>query len=123
MDIIYKNSDDLDDMLEMDSKILKLLKNCNSYEDVKCYDPLYKDMILYLCEYRENVLNWYDFKEECTILQIGTNFGNLVELLQKKCSKLVCIEPNKTKGEYIYEKYIRNRITNNRFIKYRNRRN
>ena len=105
MEIIYKNTNEIDEILEIDNKILNVLKECTNYDDINFYNPLYKDMVLYLSEYRENVLNWYDFNTDSTILQIGTNFGNIIELLHKNSKYLFSIEPSRKKAEYIYEKY------------------
>ena len=40
------------------------------------------------------VLNWYPFKGESTILEIGGNAGKFTELLSKKATRVVTIENN-----------------------------
>lgn len=48
--------------------------------------------ILALSEIRENFLNWYEFKDKCTILELNANYGEITGLLCDKAKNVVSIE-------------------------------
>lgn len=49
----------------------------------------------------QNILNWYPFEEDASILEIGGNFGELTGLLCKKAKKVITIENNIKKAKAI----------------------
>lgn len=49
--------------------------------------------VLYHCsKIRENLLDWYPFKENSSLLEVGAGCGALTGLLSKKVSSVTCIE-------------------------------
>lgn len=81
--VLKCKSDDFSDMIDSKSKI----KN-----------------IFALSNIRENVFNWYDFKNEnndATILELNCNYGEITGLLCNKCSKVVSIENSKKFSELV----------------------
>ena len=54
---------------------------------------------------RENILSWYPFKNNASVLEVGANQGEITGILCKKCSKVCCIEANKENQEKIEDKY------------------
>ena len=63
--------------------------------------------ILALSEIRENILNWYDFKENCTILEMNANYGEITGMLCQKARNVVSIE-----SSYYFSKIIHKRYNN-----------
>ena len=61
--------------------------------------------ILTLSEIRENILSWYPFKENTSILEIGANLGEITGLFCQKAKKVVAIEESKTKAEIIAKRH------------------
>ena len=61
--------------------------------------------ILTLSEIRENILSWYPFKENSSILEIGANLGEITGLFCQKAKKVVAIEESKTKAEIIAKRH------------------
>ena len=54
---------------------------------------------------RENILSWYPFKSEATVLEIGANTGEITGVLCEKCSKVYSIEENQEKQKKIENRH------------------
>ncbi|WP_196603704.1 glycosyltransferase [Pectinatus haikarae] len=54
---------------------------------------------------RQNILNWYNFKEDATILEVGAGMGALTGLFCDRCAKVTAIEMNEVRAEVIRERY------------------
>jgi GT2 family glycosyltransferase/2-polyprenyl-3-methyl-5-hydroxy-6-metoxy-1,4-benzoquinol methylase len=54
---------------------------------------------------RENILNWYPFKKDCTILEIGAGMGSLTGLLCDKAKKVTSVEMNSVRAKVIKARY------------------
>ena len=89
----------------VDLKILEVLKNSKSMNDVSMNNPLYKDMILYLSDFKENMINWYDMESTSSVLLIGSNFGNILSRLKEKVRRIDIIEPSLKKAEFVSKSY------------------
>lgn len=50
---------------------------------------------------RKNIVNWYDFKENSKILEIGANFGEITSYLCDIAEKVTTIEFSREKGKKI----------------------
>ncbi|MBY0011670.1 SAM-dependent methyltransferase [Paenibacillus typhae] len=79
----------------------------NSHDD---YDHLIaKDnrwkVFYQLTRMRKSLLNWYDFRPDATLLEIGGGFGAITGLYCDKCSKVVSVERFKHRAEQIYERH------------------
>lgn len=55
----------------------------------------------FLSHLRHNLFNWYPFKKDANLLEIGSSYGQLTELFTKKVNRVVCIEDELIKGEII----------------------
>lgn len=56
-------------------------------------------------EENNNALNWYNFKDNSNILEIGTNLNSITELLVKKANKLLTINSSEEEIEKLEEKF------------------
>ncbi len=54
---------------------------------------------------RNNVLNWYPFKQGCTILEVGAGMGAVTGLLCDKADRVVSVEMNNNRAEVIRARY------------------
>lgn len=79
----YSDGDIEDKMLEVckDKKIEESLNDGDSW-------PL----LYHLSKARENLLEWYEFPEGASLLEIGSGCGALTGLFSRKLSRVVCIE-------------------------------
>lgn len=77
----------------------------NQYQKNEYLDILKKDsrldVILALSEIRKNIISWYPFENECSILEIGANFGEITGELCKHAKKVIALEQNTKKKETI----------------------
>ncbi len=52
-------------------------------------------ILYHLSPMRKNLLEWYEFKSETTLLEIGAEAGAMTELFAQRVDKVVCLESNK----------------------------
>ncbi|MBP3596590.1 MAG: methyltransferase domain-containing protein [Clostridia bacterium] len=92
-DIIYKNEKE---------DILNYIKNTKkeNYNTILEKDKR-SNIYTVFSEIRSNIIRWYNFEKDCTILEVGGNFGEITEELSKKCKKITSLEFSKDKAEAI----------------------
>lgn len=56
-------------------------------------------MFYHLSPLRQNILRWFPFKEECSILEIGSGCGALTGLLCQKAKMVTCVELSYRRSE------------------------
>ena len=54
-----------------------------------------------LSKKRENIINWYRFKENASILEIGARVGEITGKICENAKRVVAVEFTKQKGEAI----------------------
>lgn len=88
-----------------DAKIIEYIKNNEKqeYENIIKQDNTI-ETILALSNIRENIVKWYSFKENSSVLEIGANFGEITSILCEKVSKVVALETSKEKRDAILER-------------------
>lgn len=59
----------------------------------------------HLSQMRTSVLNWYEFKKESSLLEIGGEFGALTGLFCNRCAHVTTVEYGLWKAEAIAERY------------------
>lgn len=52
------------------------------------------DYLYALSDIRENILEWYAFDEEASLLQIGSDYGALTGLYSRRVSQVTVLDPN-----------------------------
>lgn len=62
-------------------------------------------MRYHLSPFRENILSWYDFNPEGSLLEIGAGCGAVTGLFCSKLKKVVAIELTKKRAEIIAERH------------------
>lgn len=63
------------------------------------------DVFYHLSELRTSLLQWFDFKREANILEVGGEFGALTGLLCDKCDQVTTIENSLFRAEAISKRY------------------
>ena len=56
------------------------------------------DILYHISPVRKNILEWYEFKKDASVLEIGAECGRLTDLLCKKVKQVTCIEVSKKKS-------------------------
>lgn len=80
---LYTDGDIENELLDIvkGGDIEKVLKKSNSWP-----------ILYHLSDIRHNLLEWYPFKKDADILEIGSGCGAITSLLCKKAASLTCIE-------------------------------
>lgn len=84
---------------EKNEDLTNLIENYIEKYEPSSYDMHFENDIsakelYYLSDLSENILNWYSFDLNDSILEIGAGLGQLTTLLTKKCKEVVSIESN-----------------------------
>lgn len=92
----YKGSDLYSDG-DVEDKILEIFQN---EEDIQ--ERLMKDddwaILYHLSPIRQNILEWYDFDKEASLLEIGSGCGAITGLFCEKVNRVVGIELSKRRS-------------------------
>ncbi|TMV50801.1 methyltransferase domain-containing protein [Paenibacillus mesophilus] len=83
---------------------LELLEYAKSAKDDWYQDGRWP-VVYHMSHLRHNILNWFPFKENCTILEIGAGCGALTGLLCERASKVVAVELTKRRANVNYERH------------------
>ena len=79
----------------------------NKYKNVQ--DVFEKDLrwpvFYHLTPIRENILNWYPFKKDSKVLEIGAGMGAITGVLCNKCKKVVTVELSKNRATSIANRW------------------
>lgn len=86
----YKGSDLYSDG-EVEDQILSALESGKSPEELLRGNQDWA-VLYHLSDIRHNLLEWYDFRPESTLLEIGSGCGALTGLFCEKVSQVTCIE-------------------------------
>lgn len=104
---IGSNADHLyNDGDQVETDILNYVKEHkkNEYWDILSKDSRWP-VFYHLSDMRENILNWYDFKPEADILEIGAGMGAVTGLLCEKAKSVISVELTHRRAEVIYNRY------------------
>lgn len=92
---------------DIEDRLLEIVKNNpgGTYSN-EIANELSWPVLYHLSDIRENIINWYDFKEGATILEIGSGCGAISGILSEKARNVTAIELSK-KRSYInaYKNY------------------
>ncbi len=105
----YKGKDEYNDG-DIENKIIDFIRKYpNDYEESFKEDNSWP-VFYHLSSMRKNVINWYPFKENASILEVGAGMGAITEELCEKCKFVTSIELSKRRATAILE---RNKDANN----------
>lgn len=85
---------------DLESELKDIILDEWDYSKVIEENNLYEYHYL-LSHLRQNLFNWYPFKKEESLLEIGASYGQLTELFAKKVNRIVCVEDSESKAEII----------------------
>lgn len=86
----------------IEEEVLTELKNGNEF-----VSGTLKDGAIFhnFTDSRENLLNWYPFRSQASVLEIGAGMGALTGLLCRKCMKVDAFEHSEIRSEIIKERH------------------
>ncbi|MCR5701459.1 MAG: glycosyltransferase [Lachnospiraceae bacterium] len=98
----YNNIDEYSDG-DIENDILDIVKSGEDVFDSEQELPY--PIIYHLSHLRENILNWYPFKKNASVLEIGSGCGAITGALCKKCTSVVSVELSKRRATINYERH------------------
>lgn len=98
----YKDEDRYSDG-NIEEVMLDMAKRGISYEELPQEDVSFP-IIYHFSAMRENILNWYPFKKDASILDIGAGCGAITGLLCRRAKKVVVAELSKRRASINYER-------------------
>ena len=102
----YKELEDVKQIGEEYEEVLQRVENCAGEDFSKTLDSKARiKNVIALSDVRENILNWYDFKKDCTILELNANYGEITGFLCKNAKKVVSIESSKKYADIIEKRH------------------
>lgn len=97
LNLKYYSGNDLYCDGEIEDELLKIVTEHEDYEEILKSDHRWP-VLYHLSRIRENLLEWYDFGEEASILEIGAGCGALTGVLCRKAKAVTCIELSKKRS-------------------------
>lgn len=88
---------------DIENEIINYEKEYESSEDVFAKDVRWP-VFYHLTPIRKNILNWYPFKEDSEVLEIGAGMGAITEVLCEKCKNVVSVELSKNRASSIAQR-------------------
>ena len=100
----YYNNEDLYSDGDIENEMLRLADMDDVMEHI---NPTETDfaVLYHFSPVRENILNWYPFKEDATILEIGAGCGAITGALCNKANKVIAVELSKRRAEINYRRH------------------
>ena len=86
----YKGNDQYSDG-DIEDTLLRIVQQDEPYEDVLMRENEWA-LLYHLSPIRENLLEWYDFGEGKSLLEIGAGCGGITGLFCRKCDRVVAID-------------------------------
>lgn len=75
-------------MKDLNQKIISLINKYGDDKKAALRDNVNLDCFMALAPLRENLLEWYEFKKDASLLQVGADFGALTGLFMRRVGKV-----------------------------------
>lgn len=98
----YKGSDLYSDG-DIENDIANIVKSNNDFTELLAQETRWP-VIYHLSPIRRNLLEWYEFPPESTILEIGAGCGALTALFCEKAHRVTAVELSKRRAEIVHER-------------------
>ncbi|MEG0978200.1 MAG: class I SAM-dependent methyltransferase [Bacilli bacterium] len=88
---------------EIEKELLMMVKSGEKLDEIIKKDNRWP-ILYHLSPLRQNILNWYNFKKDTDLLEIGAGCGALTELFCNKVKGVTSIELTKIRSEINFER-------------------
>lgn len=102
---VYENEDMIELSAEEKDICSYIAKNTEDNYDLLISPETRWKVFYHLTSMRKSLLNWYEFKKDASILEVGGSFGALTGLFCDRCREVVTVERFLHKAEQIYERH------------------
>ncbi|WP_295722131.1 bifunctional 2-polyprenyl-6-hydroxyphenol methylase/3-demethylubiquinol 3-O-methyltransferase UbiG [uncultured Methanobrevibacter sp.] len=99
----YNNETEYSDG-SVEDEILDIVKNNDDYEDI-INEDLRWPVFYHLSHLRENLFNWYPFRKDANLLEIGAGCGALTGLFCSRVSDVTAVELTERRSKIIYNRH------------------
>ena len=82
---------------EIEDELLEIVSNHEDYSEILKSDNRWP-ILYHLSDIRENLLDWYEFGKESSVLEIGAGCGAVTGVLCRKAGQVTCIELSKKRS-------------------------
>lgn len=105
-ELVLTGSQEEETLSGADEDIYRYIANNKDecYDDVLAYDDRW-EVFYHLSEMRTSILNWYDFEEESSVLEIGGGFGAITGMLCRRAGSVIAVEKSLYKAKAISIRY------------------
>ena len=91
LNLSFYKGEDLYSDGDIEDELLEIVQNNEDYIEVLKRDNRWP-ILYHLSPIRENLLEWYEYKKECSVLEIGAGCGAVSGVFCRKTSRVVGIE-------------------------------
>ncbi len=89
---------------DVEDELLEIVKQTSDYSDILANDDRWP-VLYHLSPIRQNIINWYPFREEGSCLEIGGGCGAITGVLCDRLKKVVVVELSKRRSMINYERH------------------
>lgn len=97
LNLKYYTGEDLYSDGDIEDELLEIVSNHETYEEILQNDNRWP-ILYHLSGIRQNILDWYEFGENATVLEIGAGCGAITGVLCEHAKKVTCIELSKKRS-------------------------
>lgn len=97
LNLKYYKGEDLYSDGDIEDELLKMVTENDDFTNILENDDRWP-ILYHLSPIRENLLEWYNYKEGASILEIGAGCGAVTGAFCKKMDRVVCIELSKRRS-------------------------
>jgi SAM-dependent methyltransferase len=89
---------------DIEDELLEIVKKIDDYDDILANDDRWP-ILYHLSPIRQNIINWYPFKENASCLEIGGGCGAITGALCESLFEVKVVELSKRRASIIYERH------------------
>lgn len=100
IDLRFYHGSDLYSDGDIENEILEIVETSSDYREVLARDHRWP-LLYHLTPNRRNLLEWYDFRRDAHLLEIGAGCGALTGLFCERVSRVTAVELSRRRAEII----------------------
>lgn len=89
---------------DIENELLEIVKSHTNYEEILANDSRWP-ILYHLSPIRQNIINWYPFKENASCLEIGGGCGAITGALCDSLSEVKVVELSKRRASINFERH------------------
>lgn len=89
---------------DIENEILEIVKKYDRYDAILAQETRWP-ILYHLSPIRQNIINWYPFKENASCLEIGAGCGAITGALCESLAKVTAVELSKRRAKINYERH------------------